>query len=234
MVGDVDETRALKPLTLMAVAGALFSLIKVRCNMRKRWFLVGMIFLLVPWLLVGCGISEEVHNAVVAERVYVKAELESTRSELNAVKSELESVQKELAITRAELELVKAQPLPAPPPLPAPAPTPPPLVVPPPPDTGDFEPLVITGSGDKTSRPFTVTTEEWVIDWSYVPDPKYPEMAVFGFFVYPRGETLFFVESVLFPEGTSGSTYSYAGEGEYYIKITAGNVKSWEVVISPP
>jgi len=105
----------------------------------------------------------------------------------------------------------------------APAPTP-----------STFEPIVITGSGDKTSPPFTVTTEEWVIDWSYVPDSEYPEMAMFGFFVYPRGETAVYVESVLFAEETSGLTYSYAGAGEYYIKVTAGNVKSWEVVISPP
>jgi len=96
-----------------------------------------------------------------------------------------------------------------------------------------FEPIVITGSGDKTSPPFTITTKEWIIEWSYVADPEYPEFAVFGFFIYPRGETALYVESVLFPEGTSGSTYSYAGAGEYYIAVSAANVKSWEVIISP-
>jgi len=120
------------------------------------------------------------------------------------------------------------------PPAPSEVPTPPP---PPAEETAPpatFEPIIITGSGDKTSPPFTVTTDEWVIDWSYAPDPEYPDMAVFGFFIYPRGETAVYVESVLFPKGTSGSTYSYAGAGEYYIKVTAANVKSWEVVISPP
>jgi len=137
-------------------------------------------------------------------------------------------------------------PAPSPPPTPVPekpAPVAPEEVTTPPPEAEEpappppppsFEPIVITGSGDKTSPPFTVTTEEWVIDWSYTPDPEYPEMAIFGFFVYPRGETALYVESVLFPEGTSGSTYSYAGTGEYYIKVTAGNVKSWEIIISPP
>ena len=100
---------------------------------------------------------------------------------------------------------------------------------------GELHPLqiVITGCGDNTSPPFTVTTEEWCIDWSYVPNPEYPDAAIFGFFVYPRGKTAVYVESVLFPEGTSGSIYSYAGAGEYYIKVTAGNVEVWEVVISP-
>lgn len=95
-------------------------------------------------------------------------------------------------------------------------------------------PIVVTGSGDKTSRPFTIATDEWVIDWSYVPDPEYSDIGVvFSVFVYPRGETAVYVESVLFPESTSGSTYSYAGAGQYYIKVVAGGVKSWEVVISP-
>ena len=119
------------------------------------------------------------------------------------------------------------------PPAPSEIPTPPP---PPAEETAPpatFEPIVITGSGDKTSPPFTVTTDEWVIDWSYVPDPEYPEMTVFGFFVYPRGKTAGSVVSVSFAE-ESGSTYSYAGAGEYYIQVIAANIKSWEVVISPP
>ena len=94
-----------------------------------------------------------------------------------------------------------------------------------------FEPITITGSGDKTSPPFTVTTEEWIIDWSYITDDL--SYSVFSFFVYPRGETAIFIESVLFPQETSGSTYSYAGQGDYYIKVSAGNINSWEIVIKP-
>ncbi len=97
-----------------------------------------------------------------------------------------------------------------------------------------FESIIITGIGNKTSQPFRVTTKEWIVNWSYVPYPEYPELAVFHFFIYPEGEPVMFVELMLLPEDTSGSTYSYAGAGEYYIKVTANNVKSWEVVISPP
>ena len=104
----------------------------------------------------------------------------------------------------------------------------------PPEEATTFESIIITGTGGKTSQPFTVTTKEWIINWSYVPYPEYPELAVFQFFLYPRGETVMFEEFMLLPEGTSGSTYSYAGAGEYYIKVKANNVKSWEVVISPP
>ena len=129
---------------------------------------------------------------------------------------------------------VSAQPVLSPPPVtttvPAPTTQPTPSPAPTPTQTS-FEPIVMTGSGGKTTPPFTVTTEEWVVDWSYTSDD--PAFAIFGFFIYPRGETVSFVESCLFPEGTSGSTYSYAGAGEYYIKVEAANIKSWTLTISP-
>ena len=124
-------------------------------------------------------------------------------------------------------ETPQTQPAPSPPSVP---PSSPPQVSPSQPTT--FEPIVLTGSGSKTSPPFTVTTDEWIIDWSYTSDD--PEWyVVFGFFVYPRGETTSFVESILFPQNTNGSTYSYAGSGEYYIKVEASNIKSWNITIRP-
>jgi len=96
-----------------------------------------------------------------------------------------------------------------------------------------FEPIEISGSSDMTSPPFTVTTKEWTIDWSYVPNTEYPGFATFVFFVYPRGETEMYVESMINAAGTSGSTYSYAGAGDYYVVVIAGNVNSWKIVISP-
>ncbi len=38
-----------------------------------------------------------------------------------------------------------------------------------------------------------------------------------------------FVESVLFPSETLGSTYSYAGPGDFHIKVNA--LGSWEITI---
>ena len=96
-----------------------------------------------------------------------------------------------------------------------------------------FDPIVITGSSDKTSPPFEVTTKEWIIEWSYIPNSEYPEYAVFGFFVYPRGETVMYVEAVSTSNDTSGSTYSYAGIGEYYVEVICGNLQSWEIIIKP-
>jgi len=77
--------------------------------MRKRWFLVGMIFLLVPWLLVGCGIAQEVHNAVVAERDSLVANLQSVQGELDTAKSKLQSIQSELEGMGIELKSITGE-----------------------------------------------------------------------------------------------------------------------------
>jgi len=77
--------------------------------MRKRWFLVGMMFLLLPWLMAGCGIAQEVHNAVVTERDFLAADLQSFQGELDAAKSEVQSVQSELDTVQAELEQAQAE-----------------------------------------------------------------------------------------------------------------------------
>ena len=100
-----------------------------------------------------------------------------------------------------------------------------------------FSPVLISGSGGMVSPPFMVTTDEWVIRWSYVPVRSHFDFSAFGFFVYPRGETALYVETVFsdFTDGaTSGMTYSYAGPGEYYMKVLAANLESWVIVISPP
>ena len=77
--------------------------------MRKRWFLVGMMFLLLSWLLVGCGISQEVYDVVVAERDSLAADLQSFQGELDAAKSKLQSVQSELEQAQAEVESAQAK-----------------------------------------------------------------------------------------------------------------------------
>jgi hypothetical protein len=97
-----------------------------------------------------------------------------------------------------------------------------------------FEPIVITGSGSMTSPPFMITTKEWVIYWVLI--SEHPGYEAFGFFVYPRGEVYpsgNFVEAVPLTD-SDGFTYSYAGKGEYYVKVIAANIKMWRIVIAPP
>lgn len=100
--------------------------------------------------------------------------------------------------------------------------------------TTTFEPITITGTADKMSETFKVTTKEWSANWSYVPYPEYPELAAFQLYIFPKGESVLFEDCLLEPEGTSGSLRSSSGAGEYYIRVVATSVKSWEVVISSP
>ena len=97
-----------------------------------------------------------------------------------------------------------------------------------------FEPIVITGTADETSQPFRTNTKEWIANWSYVPHPDSPELAVFQFFLYPEGGSTIFPGFMFSPAGGTSGSYSHAGAGEYHIKVVADNVKSWEIVISPP
>ena len=94
-----------------------------------------------------------------------------------------------------------------------------------------FSTITIRGSGDKTSEPFRVTTDEWRMTWSY--EAESPEYAFFNIFIYPRGDTVSYVESVSSGAVDSGSTYSYAGAGEYYAVVLAANLISWEIQIKP-
>lgn len=93
-----------------------------------------------------------------------------------------------------------------------------------------FQPIVITGSGGKTTAPFLITTAEWIIDWSYVPDGDYP---VFGAFIHRRSDDAVYQGITASKKETSGSTYCYAGPGEYYLEIHVMNIKNWEITIRP-
>ena len=61
------KKRALESLQYMAMAGARFYLINSRCDMEKKWLLIGVVVLSVSVMVVGCGVPQEKHDAVIAE-----------------------------------------------------------------------------------------------------------------------------------------------------------------------
>ncbi len=60
--------------------------------MKKEWFVVGIVILLVPWLVVGCGISEEVYNTVVAERDSAQAQVTNLQSGVSAAQAKYDDL----------------------------------------------------------------------------------------------------------------------------------------------
>lgn len=86
-----------------------------------------------------------------------------------------------------------------------------------------IRPFEINGIGSMNTPPFTIPTREWQITWDFAD-------YVAGFFVYPRGETAMYIESISWP-GNQGSTYVYKGQGEFYIKVLA--MGNWRLKIQP-
>ena len=68
-------------------------------------------------------------------------------------------------------------PSPKPAPVAAPSPAPTTISVPaassPPVQKPTFSPITFTGRDDRTTAPFTVTTKEWIIDWSFTGQPEW-------------------------------------------------------------
>lgn len=77
--------------------------------MRKRWFLVGVSVLLFSCLLAGCGVKQELHDAVVADLSEAQQELQSIKAELASVQAELETTGDELTARNAELESAESE-----------------------------------------------------------------------------------------------------------------------------
>lgn len=87
-----------------------------------------------------------------------------------------------------------------------------------------------SGSAPMTTGPFYIPSTMWRIRWSYGTS----EYAYFGFFVFPLGETVSYVESVssMTPSGSS-VTYIYNGPKNFYLKISAANIYYTIIVEAP-
>ena len=69
--------------------------------MKNRLFLVAVLFVLLPWLLAGCGVAQEKYDSVVIERDKAQQELQLVKADYtkltaddNAVKQQLSEIKK--------------------------------------------------------------------------------------------------------------------------------------------
>ena len=86
-----------------------------------------------------------------------------------------------------------------------------------------------SGQGDKTTDSFKITGSKWRIKWNYT--TNYPEYATFSIFIYPKGETVSYIDFVdASGAGKSDVSYIYQS-GEFYLKIIAANLESWQITI---
>ena len=100
-------------------------------------------------------------------------------------------------------------------------------------ETGDWHELTtFNGVNWETTDVFNIKGSKFRMTYTTNPG-EYPEYAAFSFFVYPEGETTMYTESIMTNMGTSGtdSSISYAGAGNYYLKVIAANLDSWNIKI---
>lgn len=91
----------------------------------------------------------------------------------------------------------------------------------------------ITGSADQTSDTFSITAQEWRLQWTYTPDPRFPDLTFFGVLVYPQGEGATFVDS-FYVNGstqTSGTEYILTGVNSYHLEILDANIPSYTIIV---
>jgi len=95
----------------------------------------------------------------------------------------------------------------------------------------------ITGSSDQTTSTFAITANEWRIQWSYTPDPQYPQYSFFSFEAYPQYDNVnsFSFLSALGNNQTSNTEYitdaHFKGAGNYYLRIWAANIPNYTITI---
>jgi hypothetical protein len=91
----------------------------------------------------------------------------------------------------------------------------------------------ITGSVDQTSNTFSITAQEWRLQWSYTPDPRFPSLTFFGVLVYPEGEGTAFIDS-FYVNGstqTSGIEYIHEGMNSYHLEILDANIPTYTIIV---
>ena len=77
--------------------------------MRKRWFLAGMVLLLVPGLIGGCGVAQEQYDTVAADLGKAQQEVQSVKAELEAAEAGVSELTASLENAETELEAAQTE-----------------------------------------------------------------------------------------------------------------------------
>lgn len=76
--------------------------------MKKQWFLIGTI-LLVPWLVLGCGIPQEKYDSVVSDLNKAQQELQTAQAKSQELTTSLGKSQAEVKETQTKYETTQAR-----------------------------------------------------------------------------------------------------------------------------
>ena len=86
-----------------------------------------------------------------------------------------------------------------------------------------------TGIGTKTTDPFTIESESWVIDWGHVPSEiKDQSIGTFQIMVYNVEEPDIPVVIAVNSQERDADIFTIEGKGTFYLMINAANTR-WAV-----
>ncbi len=87
-----------------------------------------------------------------------------------------------------------------------------------------------TGQGNTTTPVFHISGTKWCIDW--MADTLYPEYAVLDLIIYRESSKGMYTKRISYDGASIGdNTCILMGEGDYYIKVIAENLKKWTITI---
>lgn len=98
-------------------------------------------------------------------------------------------------------------------------------------ETGSWH-FIRTFSGQETTSTDIVNIQgnKWRINWQCKESQS--QTGVFSLFVYPEGQTRGYIANVLISECDQSSILNINNyQGDYYFKIIAGNLNSWQIDI---
>lgn len=89
-----------------------------------------------------------------------------------------------------------------------------------------------TGSTSQTTDYFTVSHAEWRVNWTYTPDPQYPQYAGFYLNVYNQNKSEWPVAIIQSGNTTTqGTTYVHNLQGTFYCEITITSITGYTITI---
>ena len=182
-------------------------------SLSKKGLVIGLIIGLVIGLVLGYAVlplPAEVDTTELEQRISdLEGQVNTLQGEIDDKDNQITNLQSQIAELQSQIEELEQ------------------LV--PPLRKGEWNTIIsFTGSTGKTTELFYIPGENWRINWSYTNG----ELALFGFFVYPEGETAMFVETLTsMGPSQSDTTYIYRGPGSFYITLSAANVEEWTLTI---
>lgn len=89
-----------------------------------------------------------------------------------------------------------------------------------------------SGSASETTDYFTVSHAEWRVDWTYTPDPTYPQYASFYLDIYNQNQSEWPASiDQLGNTTTNGTTYVHNLSGTFYCDISVSSVTGYTITI---